>query len=48
MTATANEYPDLNSSKLAIVGAGSVGTSIAYASMIRGSARQIALHDINT
>ncbi len=30
------------------MGAGSVGTSIAYASMIRGSARQIALYDINT
>lgn len=48
MTTVASEYPDLNSSKLTIVGAGSVGTSIAYASMIRGSARQIALFDINT
>ncbi|MDJ1371432.1 L-lactate dehydrogenase [Gulosibacter molinativorax] len=34
-------------SKLAIVGAGSVGTSIAYAALIRGSARHIALYDIN-
>ncbi|MBD0861965.1 L-lactate dehydrogenase [Gordonia sp. zg691] len=34
--------------KLAIVGAGAVGTSIAYASLIRGVARTIALLDINT
>ena len=33
-------------SKLAIVGAGAVGTSLAYASMIRESAREIALYDI--
>ncbi len=32
--------------KLAIVGAGAVGTSLAYASMIRESAREIALYDI--
>lgn len=35
------------SSKLSIVGAGSVGTSLAYAALIRGSARKIALYDIN-
>jgi len=34
-------------SKLTVVGAGSVGSSIAYASLIRGSARRIALFDIN-
>ena len=35
-------------SKLTVVGAGSVGSSIAYASLIRGSARRIALYDIDT
>ena len=29
-----------------LLGAGSVGTSIAYASLIRGAARHIALYDI--
>ena len=38
---------NLANSKLTVVGAGSVGTSIAYASLIRGSARQIALYDID-
>ncbi|MDL9936036.1 L-lactate dehydrogenase [Gordonia sp. ABSL1-1] len=33
--------------KLAIIGAGAVGTAIAYASLIRGVARTIALMDIN-
>ncbi|MBO9577440.1 MAG: L-lactate dehydrogenase [Microbacteriaceae bacterium] len=33
-------------SKLTIVGAGSVGASAAYASLIRGSARHVALYDI--
>lgn len=39
---------NLANSKLTVVGAGSVGTSIAYAALIRGSARQIALYDIDT
>jgi L-lactate dehydrogenase len=34
-------------SKLAVVGAGSVGTSLAYAALIRGSASSIALYDVN-
>lgn len=34
-------------SKLTIVGAGAVGTSLAYAALIRGSAHQIVLTDIN-
>src|SRR4051812_21161818 len=34
-------------SKIAIVGAGSVGATIAYAAMIRGVAKQIALYDVN-
>ncbi len=33
--------------KVAVVGAGSVGTSVAYASMIRGVADEIALYDTN-
>jgi L-lactate dehydrogenase len=36
----------IENSKLAVVGAGAVGTSLAYAAMIRGSAREIALYDI--
>ena len=35
-------------SKLAIIGAGAVGTSMAYASLIRESAREIVLYDIQT
>src|SRR5881227_926708 len=34
-------------SKIAIVGAGSVGATIAYACLIRGVAKQIALFDMN-
>ncbi len=45
--AVSPERANLANSKLAIVGAGSVGTSIAYAALIRGSARQIALYDLN-
>src|SRR3954447_25972790 len=33
-------------SKIAIIGAGSVGATIAYACMIRGVAKQIALYDL--
>ena len=32
--------------RLAVIGAGSVGTSVAYAALIRGSARHIVLYDI--
>jgi L-lactate dehydrogenase len=35
-------------SKLTVVGAGAVGTSVAYAALIRGSARHVALYDIAT
>jgi len=34
-------------SKIAIIGAGSVGATIAYACMIRGVAKQIVLYDVN-
>jgi L-lactate dehydrogenase len=37
----------IESSKLAVIGAGSVGASLAYAALIRGSARRVALYDIN-
>ena len=47
MTSQSVEAANLGNSKLTVVGAGSVGTSIAYASLIRGSARQIALYDID-
>nr|WP_156253262.1 L-lactate dehydrogenase [Pseudactinotalea terrae] len=33
--------------KLAVVGAGSVGSTLAYASMIHGLARSVALYDVN-
>jgi L-lactate dehydrogenase len=36
----------IENSKVTIVGAGSVGSSSAYAALIRGSARHIALYDI--
>ncbi|MBM7505639.1 L-lactate dehydrogenase [Agromyces aurantiacus] len=36
----------VENSKLSIIGAGSVGTSLAYAALIRESASQVALYDI--
>jgi len=47
MSAASATSQNLANSKLTVVGAGSVGTSIAYASLIRGSARQITLYDID-
>lgn len=38
----------IENSKVTVVGAGSVGSSAAYAALIRGSARHVALYDINT
>ncbi|MBG6054679.1 L-lactate dehydrogenase [Salinibacterium sp. CAN_S4] len=38
----------IENSKLAIIGAGAVGTSIAYAAITRGSAREVVLYDVNT
>lgn len=35
-------------SKVTVVGAGAVGTAVAYAAMIRGSAQRVALYDIAT
>ncbi|GEL94852.1 L-lactate dehydrogenase [Cellulomonas composti] len=37
----------IENSKLTVVGAGSVGVAVAYAALIRGSARTIALYDID-
>ena len=34
-------------SKIAIIGAGAVGTAVAYACAMRGDARDIVLYDIN-
>jgi L-lactate dehydrogenase len=39
--------PEHTTSKIAIVGAGSVGATIAYACLIRGAGKQIALYDLN-
>src|SRR5438094_534609 len=38
---------DRNTTKIAIVGAGSVGATIAYACLIRGVAKHVALFDTN-
>ncbi len=38
----------IENSKVTILGAGSVGSSAAYAALIRGSARHVALYDIAT
>lgn len=43
---TSSAKPPL--SKVSIIGAGSVGSSLAYACLIRGSAQAVALYDINT
>jgi len=40
--------PTRRTSKLAIVGAGAVGSTMAYAALMRGAARSVALFDINT
>lgn len=36
----------IENSKLTVIGAGAVGSSVAYAALIRGSARHVALYDI--
>ena len=41
------EVPGVRPYTLGIVGAGAVGSALAYASLIRGSARIISLYDIN-
>lgn len=46
-TGSVQDMRGSDNSKLTIVGAGSVGTSLAYAALIRRSARTIALYDID-
>src|SRR3954463_3140254 len=38
---------DAKTSKVSIVGAGAVGSTLAYAGLMRGAARTVALYDIN-
>ena len=45
---TTSSEATVRRTKIGIVGAGSVGTSLAYAAMIRGTATDIALYDLNT
>ncbi|MCP2263916.1 L-lactate dehydrogenase [Promicromonospora thailandica] len=40
--------PAARTTKIAIVGAGAVGSTLAFAALTRGSARTIALHDVNS
>ena len=37
----------MNGSKVAVIGAGGVGATIAYAALINGVARALALYDID-
>lgn len=39
--------PGRNATKLAVVGAGAVGSTLAYAALMRGTARSVALLDVN-
>lgn len=47
MTLVDNKFVPFVDSKIAIIGAGSVGATIAYASLIRGVSNHLALYDIN-
>src|SRR6478609_3848581 len=38
---------DRSGSHVAIIGAGSVGTTIAYATLVRGLASRVSIHDID-
>lgn len=42
-----DEHKALRTTKLAVVGAGAVGSTLAYAALMRGAARTVALNDIN-
>lgn len=42
-----DEHTTLRTTKLAVVGAGAVGSTLAYAALMRGAARTVALMDIN-
>jgi L-lactate dehydrogenase len=45
--ATAAPSPERRASKISVVGAGAVGATTAYAALVRGAAREVALFDIN-
>ena len=45
--ATPTRVPIRRTTKLAVVGAGSVGSTMAYAALMRGAARSVALYDID-
>lgn len=47
MTETSTTTPQGHPSKLAIVGAGAVGSTLAYAALMKGVARTVVLNDIN-
>ena len=47
VTSGAAPFSPRRVSKLAIVGAGAVGSTMAYAALMRGAAREVALFDIN-
>lgn len=42
-----SEIPRRRTTKLGIVGAGAVGATLAYAALMRGAARTVALYDVN-
>ncbi|MBE1876419.1 L-lactate dehydrogenase [Myceligenerans pegani] len=44
---TTAPYDSARTTKLAVVGAGAVGTTLAYAALARGTARTVALMDVN-
>jgi L-lactate dehydrogenase len=46
--AGAGGIPGSATAKVAVVGAGSVGATLAYAVLIRGAAREVALYDVDT
>lgn len=47
MTVEIHTRPERRTTKVAVVGAGSVGATLAYACLMRGAARTVALYDID-
>ena len=48
LAAGAHGYAARPTAKVAVVGAGSVGATLAYAVLMRGAAREVVLYDIDT
>ncbi len=46
-SASTNPVPERRASKVSVIGAGAVGATTAYAALVRGAAREVALYDIN-